>query len=664
MRRPRFGSWWLAGVCVALGLAACAREASAPPTAPEQTQAPVVYGDDDRTEWYAVSDADKRELTRSAIAAMVPAEDVYANGDGTFGVVSYETLGASNALCANQRFYDEPTASICSGTLIDDRLLMTAGHCVTTLADCASYAWVFDYRYEADGHLAHLTDDSIYHCVDLVTVGFDDVGDDYDFAIVELDRPVVDRTPALVRRPGPVAQHDILTIIGFPNGIPMKLAGGGSVVDARGSDDNYFIGAVDAFYGNSGSGVFDSEMKVTGILVTGADDYVDAGSCNVVQVLDPADGEEAMTYAYRAVKSLCDKGYPSAALCEVAGEASCGDGWCTGDETPEGCPGDCDGLFAVPAEWTCNAGWYHADDGCDCDCGAVDPDCAEANAEVFNCAPESGCTAEGKCQIPIPESWICLRDYYAAGDDCDCDCGAYDPDCDDPQQRVVNCARGSACNDDGTCEVSIPPTWVCSNRWYAAQDGCDCDCGAIDPDCSNPAEEVSGCAPGSECKADGTCEESIPASWVCRRQFYGAGDECDCNCGAPDPDCQNNDVPTLNCGENQMCSDSGTCRDIDVSEPDTGPEVAPEQSPEEAADTAPEAVAETVPEVVEEVAEPSPESGAEVVESDKIEDTSAAEKVRGNASGDGCASGGVDVGAMSSLALGVAALLARRRRQT
>ena len=31
-----------------------------------------------------------------------------------------------------------------------------------------------------------------------------------------------------------------------------------------------------------------------------------------------------------------------------------------------------------PAEWTCAEIFWGADDGCDCGCGSVDPDCVDA----------------------------------------------------------------------------------------------------------------------------------------------------------------------------------------------------------------------------------------------------------------------------------------------
>lgn len=69
-----------------------------------------------------------------------------------------------------------------------------------------------------------------------------------------------------------------------------------------------------------------------------------------------------------------------------------------GGEPGGGEPGGGD---TVPADWSCPADYYGADDGCDCGCGVVDPDCGGSTADV--------------CQY--------------CGDGCGAgDCGAIDPD--------------------------------------------------------------------------------------------------------------------------------------------------------------------------------------------------------------------------------------------
>jgi hypothetical protein len=54
-----------------------------------------------------------------------------------------------------------------------------------------------------------------------------------------------------------------------------------------------------------------------------------------------------------------------------------------------------------------------------------------------------------------------------------------------------------------------PSTWSCPNDFFEAWDGiCDCNCGAWDPDCGtiwNPPQEVRGCSDGYYCSLAGTC---------------------------------------------------------------------------------------------------------------------------------------------------------------
>ncbi|RYF10783.1 MAG: hypothetical protein EOO40_04535, partial [Deltaproteobacteria bacterium] len=48
------------------------------------------------------------------------------------------------------------------------------------------------------------------------------------------------------------------------------------------------------------------------------------------------------------------------------------------------------------------------------------------------------------------------------------------------------CAAGHFVSSLGTC---VPDGWYCGPMYYAAADGCDCDCGAVDPDCGSAATQ-------------------------------------------------------------------------------------------------------------------------------------------------------------------------------
>jgi len=109
----------------------------------------------------------------------------------------------------------------------------------------------------------------------------------------------------------------------------------------------------------------------------------------------------------------------------------------------------------VPAEWTCDVGFYQGDDGCDCACGAYDPDCDDGTSQVFGCALGTTCLASpdgSTCSAP-PVAWTCPASFFGRLDGCDCECGAYDPDCDRAGESVFNCNAGETCVDsaDGTC---------------------------------------------------------------------------------------------------------------------------------------------------------------------------------------------------------------------
>ncbi len=112
----------------------------------------------------------------------------------------------------------------------------------------------------------------------------------------------------------------------------------------------------------------------------------------------------------------------------------------------------------------------------------------------------------------VPEGWMCPAGHKYGGEDgCDCNCGAYDPDCDTLPQVVFGCDVDEICSVDGICEIKPPPPgdWTCDAKNYQADDGCDCECGVYDPDCDIPGQDrLFGCDSGQICSADGLCEDA------------------------------------------------------------------------------------------------------------------------------------------------------------
>ncbi|NUO47772.1 MAG: hypothetical protein HOV80_02830 [Polyangiaceae bacterium] len=268
--------------------------------------------------------------------------------------------------------------------------------------------------------------------------------------------------------------------------------------------------------------------------------------------------------------------------------------------------GDCfeiataDVQVGPPAGWTCNLANYGTNDGCDCGCGVVDPDCPDALAasceycvQGLSCANDG--TVEG-CEIPIldpnnsavctgvPSAWVCDPADYNSGlaNDCNCGCGIVDPDCAD--DTTASC---DLCNDTGSCAAGetdcstidpannaecasgVPAGWNCNPLYYGDTD-CDCGCGVLDIDCANATSAVCDfCNDSGSCAS--TCSDIDPANnavctpgpvgWTCDPDYYDSGfaDDCDCGCGIPDPDCDNALPATCDyCESGGSCANNGT----------------------------------------------------------------------------------------------------------
>lgn len=235
-------------------------------------QTKVIYGSDDRRDLYQVDPA--TALLADATAIMVLPQELIASGDSLR--LNTIPFGESLALCPDEPFYTQPTVGHCSAFLVAPQLVLTAGHCMSNESACHSGRFVFGYAMTSETPPTNwqVSPSEVYSCRRILhTVS----GENDDFAVVELDRPVTKHRPLRYRTSGSPSLAEKLMVIGYPAGLPVKIAGGAR---AREITPNYLKANLDTYGGNSGSAVLSSDTGlVEGVLFRGDQDFVLQNGC-------------------------------------------------------------------------------------------------------------------------------------------------------------------------------------------------------------------------------------------------------------------------------------------------------------------------------------------------------------------------------------------------
>lgn len=252
----------------------------------------TIYGEDNRKDPFEVTNPLYLELAKST-AAMIHKDDLQYLGLKI--LLSGPSYGWVHGLCENERFYNQPEVAMCSGFLVKENVIVTAGHCIKSSEDCADYKWVFNYKVtKASDRSVTIDAQDIYGCKNVIATKYEP-NNNFDYAVIEIDRNVKGAKP-LVLSEDRVEEDDELVMIGHPAGLPQKITDSGRVTWAY---QRYFVTDLDAFGGNSGSAVFNAESgEVVGILVSGDKDFIvpeTNGVCSTLNVLPDGQGRERVS---------------------------------------------------------------------------------------------------------------------------------------------------------------------------------------------------------------------------------------------------------------------------------------------------------------------------------------------------------------------------------
>jgi S1-C subfamily serine protease len=217
-----------------------------------------------------------------SVVALFPAASVKDRGDGTSKLVTVP-YGQSLHLCPSERFWEQPSGSFCSGVLVGTDVIATAAHCIVG-EDMPAFSYVFGYRMrDAATPELVMSNRDIYRGVEVIAWQLDNEGSDW--ALIRLDRPVIGHRIASLRQSGTIRNGQAVHAIGYPLGLPAKVAGG--VVQSN-KHASFFSSDIQTYPGNSGSPVFHSTTHaLEGILTRGSGgEPVKKGACFVSRATD------------------------------------------------------------------------------------------------------------------------------------------------------------------------------------------------------------------------------------------------------------------------------------------------------------------------------------------------------------------------------------------
>ena len=155
-----------------------------------------VYGGDNRKDYFEVGRMMKF-FANSTVSLFADYNLVLNETNNTYEMGKAK-LGTSYNLKRGENFYNQPIAADCSGALVGEDLIFTAGHCTDGHMTCDNIKVVFGYSVKKRGvYPTGAPAENVYSCKERIAYSHDENG---DYALLKLDRKVSGYTPLAINR--------------------------------------------------------------------------------------------------------------------------------------------------------------------------------------------------------------------------------------------------------------------------------------------------------------------------------------------------------------------------------------------------------------------------------------------------------------------------------
>jgi hypothetical protein len=258
----------------------------------------AIYGEDDRKDYLNI-DSSLKPLTET-IAKQIYFDELKGWMFFKHWQLLISNLTIRNNVCSSEKFSSQPIVrNHCSGILITNKHLLLPGNCITRHY-CSNdlFYWMFDYRMDSNDESFNVKRPrkKFYKCKKVITRVFNRETVQ-NYAIIELNKTVVDREPIEVNLEKDLKIGDEQYVIGFPKGLPVKLDDGVYVGD---EEDHLFIVNTDIHGEDLGSAVINKKTKkLEGMMIYGSSGYTHDENCNGVNIYNNDEqGELAIKPSY------------------------------------------------------------------------------------------------------------------------------------------------------------------------------------------------------------------------------------------------------------------------------------------------------------------------------------------------------------------------------